>query len=121
MLRDDPGFTWPRKAARKKAVAQCRGSQWVKQNVGDVHIFHFSGNNISPWWYAHMSPSDAFQAAEKEWRHRDPRKLIATAVFEWCTGFHALLADVKTWADFERSAVDEVVGRILAKADALWA
>merc|ERR1712205_149839 len=52
--------------------------------------------------------------------HRDPRRLVATALYEWCLGVQELLEDTADWGEPERRVVKDVHGKLAAKASALW-
>lgn len=119
-LREDPGYTWPREDARKDAIAQLRGKCWIEQDVDEVKIFHFSGQKVSPWWYIHLSPEAAKEAAGKEFQHRDPRRLIATALWQWVLAVDELRTEAATWKKFERIIFDDIFGKLSQRAERLW-
>lgn len=114
---DDPGFTWPRPDARKAALAP-RGRMWLQQATEDARVFHFSGTKLHPWWYADLDPQAAYNEAAERWRHRDPRRLVATALREWCVALDELLAEVAHWPAEERCVVEAAVRRLTDDAAA---
>mmetsp|Transcript_43804 Transcript_43804/g.115715 ORF Transcript_43804/g.115715 Transcript_43804/m.115715 type:complete len:588 (-) Transcript_43804:59-1822(-) len=114
---DDPGFTWPRFAARKAAADQ-RSHQWSQQDVEQVRLFHFSGTRFHPWWYADLSPERTYAELAKHFAHRDPRRLVATAVYEWRVALDELLSESKGWLKEERLPLDNAVQRMRQQAGA---
>lgn len=114
---DDPGFTWPRFAARKAAADQ-RSHQWSQQDVEQVRLFHFSGTRFHPWWYADLSPERTYAELTKHFAHRDPRRLVATAVYEWRVALDELLSESKGWLKEERLPLDNAVQRMRQQAGA---
>merc|ERR1719401_727970 len=112
---DDPGFTWPRQKARRFASAK-RGALWARQDVSQVKVFHFSGTSHQPWWYADLSPDDAWWAAASEWRNRDPRRLLASAVYEWVSAFGEVRSEITSWPAKERSLVEGVLDQLSKRA-----
>merc|ERR1719329_2077369 len=59
-----------------------------------------------------LSPDEAYNAALVTWRHRDPRRLIATAIYEWRLALDEVLEASVAWPRSERQCVDAVVGRL---------
>jgi len=114
-LYEDPGFTWPRSAARQAATAS-RGQLWFQQAVSDVNVFHFSGTKLHPWWYADLSPEAAFNEAATEWHNRDPRRLVATAVRGWAIALEQVAAESSEWPSNERRSVETAMRRLRERA-----
>lgn len=108
---EDPGFTWPRELAQKAAEAN-RGRLWFQQAIDEVKVFHFSGTKMHPWLSMDQTPQEAHQEALAEWRHRDPRQLVATAVLEWRTALEEVTKEVKDWKPLERHAAQAACGRL---------
>jgi len=117
-LYEDPGFTWPRKAARRKSAAP-RNKRWSECRVEHVKVFHFSGTKYEPWWYAHMSPEEAYEDALERWRHRDPRLLVAVAIREWRTALEEVVADSSSWSENAQRLLLEMV-RDLSQESRWW-
>eukprot|EP00419_Tripos_fusus_P054648 CAMPEP_0172808686 /NCGR_PEP_ID=MMETSP1075-20121228/7836_1 /TAXON_ID=2916 /ORGANISM="Ceratium fusus, Strain PA161109" /LENGTH=650 /DNA_ID=CAMNT_0013647869 /DNA_START=83 /DNA_END=2033 /DNA_ORIENTATION=- len=115
---DDPGFTWPRTQARQ-ASAVPRGQLWLGQAVEDVRVFHFSGTKLHPWWYVDLSPQAAFDEASALWYHRDPRRLIATAIFEWRLALDATMTAAASWPIEAQQSVYAALRRLREDALAL--
>lgn len=113
---DDPGYTWPRQDARRDAAASSRGRLWWDQDIKDVNVFHFSGTKLHPWWYCDLSPEETYQEAEREWNHRDPRRLIATALQHWRQALEEVTQEVATWMPYERDAAQAVLKRLRQRA-----
>mmetsp|Transcript_100640 Transcript_100640/g.217276 ORF Transcript_100640/g.217276 Transcript_100640/m.217276 type:complete len:470 (+) Transcript_100640:78-1487(+) len=111
----DPGFTWPREAARSKARA-ARGQLWANQSLDEVRVFHFSGTRLQPWWYIDLSPQEAYDDAATQWNHRDPRRLVATALFEWRLALQEVEGCAASWAPEESEAFAAVVDRLRWRA-----
>lgn len=112
---NDPGFQRPQRSARRRSVAP-RGWQWFEQDVRDVRIFHFSGRNLEPWWYADVSAEQAYAEAATEWRHRDPRRLMAVAIREWRVALDKLLDASEHWTDKARAPLQEAVQALRQRA-----
>lgn len=114
-LYGDPGFTWPRDGAREASVAP-RSRAWSAQAVEDVRVFHFSGRRCHPWWYVDLSPQEAFEHASVEFCHRDPRRLVATAVREWRLALDELVAASLLWPPRPAARLQDVVARLRQRA-----
>jgi len=114
---DDPGFTWPRTHARQ-AAAVPRSQLWLGQTVEDVRVFHFSGTKLHPWWYVDLSPQAAFDEAAAQWYHRDPRRLIATAIFEWRLALDATMTAAASWPVEAQQPVYAAMSRLREDANA---
>ena len=57
--------------------------QWHRQNIAEMNVLHFSGEGVQPWRYAACSPCEAYRLARDHWWYRDPKRIIATALYEW--------------------------------------
>jgi len=114
-LYDDPGFTWPRVAARKAAAAP-RCQAWFDQAIDEVRVFHFSGNKLHPWWYIDLSPQEAFDEASLHWKHRDPRKLVAAALWEWRSAYEEVQEDLASWPSKDRRSAKACMDRLHERA-----
>uniref|UniRef100_A0A7S1FH92 Uncharacterized protein n=1 Tax=Noctiluca scintillans TaxID=2966 RepID=A0A7S1FH92_NOCSC len=111
----DPGFSEPLDSAKCQLVAP-RGTRWLQQDVQQVNIFHFSGTNLEPWWYVDVSVDQAYAEAELEWRHRDPRRLVAVAIREWREALEKLLSASEIWPETARAPLLEAVGSLREQA-----
>jgi len=121
-LYTDPGFTWPKASARSRALSG-RGKLWRSQETSEIKVFHFSGLAIHPWWYADLSPEEAFHDAVSRWRHRDPRRLVAASVREWVTAMRELQSEVATWPADERDQAERVLNSLRSRSSSYraWA
>jgi len=113
---EDPGYTWPREGARRDSSAKLRGRLWMNQEASQVHVFHFSGTKLHPWWYCDLSPEETYEEAAREWQHRDPRRLIATALCNWRQALEEVVHEVAKWPAYERDATHVVVKRLRQRA-----
>lgn len=117
MQYDDPDSVWPLADAQlSSSTSARRGESWWSQKLSEVVVFHFSGTRLCPWWYTDISPEKAYDEAFATWRHRDPRRLIATAVYEWRLALDEVLKASTTWRQEDRQCVEGAIGRLHAQA-----
>lgn len=118
-IYDDPGFVWPRRQARQVSAkpGMYRGQQWREQDVSKVRVFHFSGTKLSPWWYSDMTPEQALEEVQRDWRFRDPRHLLATTIHAWLSALEELeLEETAGWAEDVRQPFVTALSRLRKKA-----
>lgn len=108
---EDPGFTWPRADAREAATLP-RATMWYDQGVDEVRVFHFSGTKLYPWWYVNFSPDEAYDQAASKWWHRDPRRLVASAIWEWRIAFDEVAETCTGWRPQEKAAAEAAMQRL---------
>ena len=55
-----------------------------------VCMFHFSGTWLEPWWFLHLRAEAGHDFVRHQLEHRDPRGLVALAVYEWLAGMEEM-------------------------------
>ncbi|CAK9086424.1 unnamed protein product [Durusdinium trenchii] len=84
----------------------------------NVHMFHFSGQWLQPWWYIHLDPEDAMKVIKKHYACRDKRGMIALAVGDWLRGIQELQKSDEYSA--EQAVFQEIIDELKHKARRWW-
>jgi len=84
-----------------------------------VAMFHFSGKWLEPWWFLDKPPREALAFARAQFKHQDPRGMIALSVAEWLSA----VEEMETSDMFEEQAENlrYNIEYLRYKADQWWA
>jgi lipopolysaccharide biosynthesis glycosyltransferase len=84
-----------------------------------VHMFHFSGTWLEPWWFIHLRAEDGHNFVRHELEHRDPPGLVALAVKEWLVGMEEMRQSL-VFSDNEKENVEAHVSHLAQTASHWW-
>ena len=85
----------------------------------NVHMFHFSGTWLEPWWFIHLFSEQGFAFVQHQMEHRDPRGMVALAVYEWLHGIEQMRRS-SVFATKDQQHINEHISSLAWTASQWW-
>ena len=127
---DDPEFDEPREDALKRAQEKGWAGYYDQtppprgeEVLQDVRVWHFSGKSWDTDPSLFMDAANAeemYAVAERQFRHRDPSRIVATALFEWRAALEEMIAEPQDEFDALREAAATLADRAKHTKQAWW-